>query len=77
MFYNGAFSIASKNDLDDQNLLLATVPNRTKTFFYRFFIYKINNNKSGKAKSVGKFLACFSFFKIFDGAWPINTIHTV
>jgi hypothetical protein len=22
--YNGAFSIASKNDLDDQNLLLAT-----------------------------------------------------
>jgi hypothetical protein len=24
-FYNGAFSIASKNDLDDQNLLLATV----------------------------------------------------
>jgi hypothetical protein len=23
--YNGAFSIASKNDLDDQNLLLATV----------------------------------------------------
>jgi hypothetical protein len=25
MFYNGAFSIASKNDLDDQNLLLATV----------------------------------------------------
>jgi hypothetical protein len=46
-------------------------------FFYRFFIYKINNNKSGKAKSVGKFLACFSFFKIFDGAWPINTIHTV
>jgi hypothetical protein len=26
LFYNGAFSIASKNDLDDQNLLLATVP---------------------------------------------------
>jgi hypothetical protein len=25
-FYNRAFSIASKNDLDDQNLLLATVP---------------------------------------------------
>jgi hypothetical protein len=25
LFYNGAFSIASKNDLDDQNLLLATV----------------------------------------------------
>jgi hypothetical protein len=25
IFYNGAFSIASKNDLDDQNLLLATV----------------------------------------------------
>jgi hypothetical protein len=25
-FYNGAFSIASKNDLDNQNLLLATVP---------------------------------------------------
>jgi hypothetical protein len=24
-FTNGAFSIASKNDLDDQNLLLATV----------------------------------------------------
>jgi hypothetical protein len=23
--YDGAFSIASKNDLDDQNLLLATV----------------------------------------------------
>jgi hypothetical protein len=23
--YNGAFSIASKNDLDDQNLLLVTV----------------------------------------------------
>jgi hypothetical protein len=26
LFYNGTFSIASKNDLDDQNLLLATVP---------------------------------------------------
>jgi hypothetical protein len=25
LFYNGAFSIASKNDLGDQNLLLATV----------------------------------------------------
>jgi hypothetical protein len=25
-FTNGAYSIASKNDLDDQNLLLATVP---------------------------------------------------
>jgi hypothetical protein len=25
LFYNVAFSIASKNDLDDQNLLLATV----------------------------------------------------
>jgi hypothetical protein len=25
LFDNGAFSIASKNDLDDQNLLLATV----------------------------------------------------
>jgi hypothetical protein len=25
LFYNAAFSIASKNDLDDQNLLLATV----------------------------------------------------
>jgi hypothetical protein len=25
LFYNGAFSIESKNDLDDQNLLLATV----------------------------------------------------
>jgi hypothetical protein len=25
LFYNGAFSTASKNDLDDQNLLLATV----------------------------------------------------
>jgi cell division protein FtsL len=25
IFYNGAFSIASKNDLDDQNVLLATV----------------------------------------------------
>jgi hypothetical protein len=25
LFYNGAFSIASKNDLDDQNLLLVTV----------------------------------------------------
>jgi hypothetical protein len=24
--YDGALSIASKNDLDDQNLLLATVP---------------------------------------------------
>jgi hypothetical protein len=24
-FYNGEFSIALKNDLDDQNLLLATV----------------------------------------------------
>jgi hypothetical protein len=29
LFYNGAFSIASKNDLDDQNLLLATVPSIT------------------------------------------------
>jgi hypothetical protein len=26
LFYNGAFSIVLKNDLDDQNLLLATVP---------------------------------------------------
>jgi hypothetical protein len=26
LFYNGAFSIASNNDLDNQNLLLATVP---------------------------------------------------
>jgi hypothetical protein len=25
LFYNGASSIASKNDLDDQNLFLATV----------------------------------------------------
>jgi hypothetical protein len=25
LFYNGTFLIASKNDLDDQNLLLATV----------------------------------------------------
>jgi hypothetical protein len=25
LFYNGAFSITSKNDFDDQNLLLATV----------------------------------------------------
>jgi hypothetical protein len=25
LFYKGAFSIASNNDLDDQNLLLATV----------------------------------------------------
>jgi hypothetical protein len=25
LFYNGAFSTASKNDLDDQNLLLATL----------------------------------------------------
>jgi preprotein translocase subunit SecB len=25
LFYDGAFSIVSKNDLDDQNLLLATV----------------------------------------------------
>jgi hypothetical protein len=25
LFYNGAFSIASKNDRDDQNLLLTTV----------------------------------------------------
>jgi hypothetical protein len=25
LFYNGAFSIASKNDRDDQNLLLASV----------------------------------------------------
>jgi hypothetical protein len=30
LFYNGTFSIASKNDLDDQNLLLATV----HIFFY-------------------------------------------
>jgi hypothetical protein len=29
LFYNGAISIASKNGLDDQNLLLATV----HTFF--------------------------------------------
>jgi hypothetical protein len=26
-FYNGAFYIASKNDIDDQNLFLATVHN--------------------------------------------------
>jgi hypothetical protein len=32
LFYNGAISIASKNDLDDQNLLLATV----HTYFFLF-----------------------------------------
>jgi hypothetical protein len=29
-FYNGAFSITSKNDIDDQNLLLATVLKATR-----------------------------------------------
>jgi hypothetical protein len=33
-FYNGAFSIASKNDLEDQNLLLATVPSLAKKSSY-------------------------------------------
>jgi hypothetical protein len=43
LFYNGAFSIASKNDLDDQNLLLATVHSMyilLKYFWkFNFFIY--------------------------------------
>jgi hypothetical protein len=33
-FYNGAFSIASKNDLDDQNVLLATVRTYFKTILH-------------------------------------------
>jgi hypothetical protein len=41
LFYNGAFSIASKNDLDDQNLLLATV-----TAFKIFFICFESSNLS-------------------------------
>jgi hypothetical protein len=53
---NGAFSIASKNDLDDQNLLLATVHNakssticldlgktdKCSNFIYEFILYLIN-----------------------------------
>jgi hypothetical protein len=31
LFYNGTFSIASKNDFDDQNVLLATVHNLCST----------------------------------------------
>jgi hypothetical protein len=34
LFYNGGFSIASKNDLDDQNLLLATVLSLAKKNSY-------------------------------------------
>jgi hypothetical protein len=37
LFYNGAFSIASKNDLDDQNLLLATV--HVEQIYVLFFYY--------------------------------------
>jgi hypothetical protein len=33
LFYNGAFSITSKNDFDDQNLLLATVPARVGVIY--------------------------------------------
>jgi hypothetical protein len=41
LFYNGAFFIASKNDLDDQNLLLATVGNDSILFeSYWMFIVK-------------------------------------
>jgi hypothetical protein len=32
-FYNEAFYIASKNNIDDQNLLLATVPIRERNFW--------------------------------------------
>jgi hypothetical protein len=37
--YNGAFSIASKNDLDDQNLLLArmyTALNDVEAYLFHF-----------------------------------------
>jgi hypothetical protein len=47
LFYNGAFSITSKNILDDQNLLLATVPARVgvillKSKKYSYLIGSIN-----------------------------------
>jgi hypothetical protein len=44
LFYNGAFLIASKNDLDDQNLLLATV-----------HIYKVTENFVSLFQSVNLF----------------------
>jgi hypothetical protein len=41
--YNGAFSIASKNDLDDQNLLLATVSGVSYKFLKYYYINSIKN----------------------------------
>jgi hypothetical protein len=42
--YDGAFSIASKNDLDDQNLLLATA-HRTimKKMDFMYYCFRLNN----------------------------------
>jgi hypothetical protein len=45
LFYNGAFSIASKNDLDDQNLLLATVHTWKKKQFKNRVFYGANINR--------------------------------
>jgi hypothetical protein len=41
--YNGAFSIASKSDIDDQNLLLATV----------YFTFKVKQFVTDLAISIG------------------------
>jgi hypothetical protein len=44
LFYNRAFSIASKIDLDDQNLLLATVQLGTRNFGHHFSVTSKNCN---------------------------------
>jgi hypothetical protein len=44
LFYNGAFSIASKNNLEDQNLLLATVPSLAKKTSYSQNFSIVNQN---------------------------------
>jgi hypothetical protein len=56
LFYNGAFSIASKNDLDDQNLLLATVHEEIFEKKKILKLEKINfiTNKNKSKNQVGK-----------------------
>jgi hypothetical protein len=46
LFYNGAFSIASKNDLDNQNLLLATVQLLDKNLWCFFYFEQKNQSNS-------------------------------
>jgi hypothetical protein len=60
LFYDGAFSIAWKNDLDDQNLLLATVPTKevqlrplkTQTLWQRQTFGFVNGIESDVSQNV-------------------------